>query len=125
MVIVSTCLLGIRCRYDGKILHLEKENQKFINQLIKKEIVIPVCPEQLGGLSTPRSAAEIKNDRVVSADGVDVTKNFQDGAREVIKICTLFKIKTAYLKNRGPSCGKHGITTKYLKKAKIKLHFIQ
>ena len=78
MKICSACLLGIKCRYDGK----DKKNKKVIN-LSKKEILIPVCPEQLGGLSTPREPAEQKGKKVFTKSGKNVSKNFEKGAREV------------------------------------------
>jgi uncharacterized protein YbbK (DUF523 family) len=96
----SACLLGIKCRYDGQ----SKLNEKVI-KLSKKEILIPVCPEQLGGLSTPREASEQRGRKVVTKSGKDVTKNFKEGAKQVLKLAKLFGIKEAILKQRSPSCG--------------------
>ena len=98
--ICSACLLGVKCRYDGK----SKPDSKVIN-LAKKEILIPVCPEQLGGLSTPREPAEQKGRKVVTKSGKDVTENFERGAEQVLKLAELFNIKVAILKQRSPSCG--------------------
>jgi len=100
MKLCSACLLGIKCRYDGK----NKPNKKVL-ELAKKEILIPVCPEQLGGLSTPREPAEQKGKKVITKSGKDVTKNFVRGAKQVLKIAKLFGIKEAILKQRSPSCG--------------------
>jgi len=100
MKICSACLLGIECRYDGK----EKENRKIIN-LSRKEILIPVCPEQLGGLSTPRVPAEQKGRKVFTKSGKDVSENFKKGAEQILKITKLYGIKEAILKQRSPSCG--------------------
>jgi uncharacterized protein YbbK (DUF523 family) len=111
MKICSACLLGIKCRYDGK----SKRNKKIL-ELAKKEILIPVCPEQLGGLPTPRKPAGIfrglgddvlKNKAYVrtAREGKDVTKYFLKGARETLKIAKLFKIREAIFKNKSPSCG--------------------
>lgn len=100
MKLCSACLLGIKCRYDGK----SKPDEKVLN-LATKEILIPVCPEQLGGLCTPRKPVEIKNNRAVTQDGSDVTPNFLQGARQVLKIAKLYDIKSAILKQRSPSCG--------------------
>jgi len=100
MVVVSACLAGINCRYDCKI----KPNKKVV-ELIKKGNAIPVCPEQLGGLPTPRIAAERAGDKVLRKDGVDVTEEFTTGAREALKIAKLVGCKTAILKARSPSCG--------------------
>jgi len=124
MILISACLLGIRCRYNNKILTLKANDQKLIRNLIKKQNIIPICPEQLGGLSTPRLPATINDDKVRTETGIDITRNFKLGAHEVVKIAKLFKVKTAYLKSHSPSCGKNGITTRYLKKAKVKVRFI-
>ena len=105
----SACLLGIKCRYDGR----DKPNAKVLD-LAKKEILIPVCPEQLGGLSSPRDPSEAAGigsevldgkAKVVTRAGKDVTQNFIKGAEEVLKLAKLFNIKEAILKQRSPSCG--------------------
>lgn len=105
MIIISACLLGIKCRYDGKIL---KRKVK-----LSKEKCIPVCPEQLGGLSTPRLKVKLyAKCKAIDEKGRDVTKNFQIGANEVLKIAKFFRVKKAILKSNSPSCGKDGITAK-------------
>jgi uncharacterized protein YbbK (DUF523 family) len=96
----SACLIGIKCRYDGK----NKPNKKVID-LVKKEILIPLCPEQLGGLSTPREQAEQRGKKVFIKSGGDVTKNFKRGAKDVLKLAKLFNVKEAILKQKSPSCG--------------------
>jgi uncharacterized protein YbbK (DUF523 family) len=98
--ICSACLLGIICRYDGK----SKPNEKVIN-LVRKEILIPVCPEQLGGLSTPREPAEQKDNKVFTKSGKDVTESFTKGAEQVLHLTKMFVVKEAILKQRSPSCG--------------------
>jgi len=100
MILVSACLLGAKCRYDGK----SKQNNKVI-KLLEKEILIPVCPEQLGGLSTPRTPSEQKGARVYAKCGEDVTGYFVKGAEEVLRLAQLYSIKKAILKQRSPSCG--------------------
>ncbi len=100
MKICSACLLGINCRYSGET----KLNQKVI-ELAKKEILIPVCPEQLGGLPTPREACEQKRGKVFTKTGKEMTISFENGAQEVLKIVKLFDIKEAILKKNSPSCG--------------------
>jgi len=100
MKLVSACLLGLKTRYDGKV----KPNDKII-EMSKKEVLIPICPEQLGGLSTPREASEQKNGKVISKNGNDVTENFQRGAEEVLKLVKLLDIKEVILKQKSPSCG--------------------
>ena len=98
--ICSACLLGVKCRYDGK----SKPDDRVV-KLAKKEILIPICPEQLGGLSTPREPAEQKEKKVITKLGKDVTENFKKGAEEVLKLAELFDVKVAILKQKSPSCG--------------------
>jgi uncharacterized protein YbbK (DUF523 family) len=100
MKLVSACLLGTRCRYDGR----SKRNNKVI-ALLQNEILIPVCPEQLGGLPTPRIPSEQRNERVYSQTGEDVTEYFIRGAEEILRLAELYGIKEAILKQRSPSCG--------------------
>jgi uncharacterized protein YbbK (DUF523 family) len=129
--ICSACLLGIKCTYNGR----SKTNRKVL-ALAKKEILIPVCPEQLGGLPIPREPSEIKGRRVITPSGKDVTKNFIKGAKEVLKLAKLFGVKEAIFKQGSPSCGcgkiydgsfrgifieGDGITTALLKKHGIKV----
>ncbi|MBZ9572284.1 DUF523 domain-containing protein [Patescibacteria group bacterium] len=100
MKLCSACLLGIECRYDSK----SKPNDKVI-ELSKKETLIPICPEQLGGLPTPREPSEQKGDKVVTKSGKDVTENFTRGAEQVLHLARLLNIKEAILKQKSPSCG--------------------
>jgi len=100
MKLCSACLLGIKCRYDGK----DNLNEKVV-ELAQREKLIPVCPEQLGGLPTPREPAEIQGNRVVTYSGKDVTEYFERGAKKVLKIAKLLGIKEAILKQKSPSCG--------------------
>lgn len=99
-IIVSACLLGVSCRYDGKSVPCPE-----VIALLDKYILIPVCAEILGGLPTPRSPAEIVGDRVINKDGIDVTENYMRGAREVLRLCRLYGVKKAILKEKSPSCG--------------------
>lgn len=100
MRIVSACLLGINCKYSGG----NNSEQKIID-LLKNEILIPVCPEQLGGMTTPRPAAEIIDDKVINEDGDNVTEHFIKGADEVLRLAKIYAIKEAILKDGSPSCG--------------------
>ncbi|MEM0095346.1 MAG: DUF523 domain-containing protein [Candidatus Bathyarchaeia archaeon] len=100
MKLCSACLLGIKCRYDGK----DCRNEKVV-ELLKIELLIPVCPEQLGGLPTPREPAEIFGGKVLTKSGRNVTENFIRGARETLKIVKLLGVKEAVLKQGSPSCG--------------------
>ncbi len=100
MIIVSACLVGINCRYDGG----NNADQKVI-ELVSKGFAIPVCPEQLDGLTTPRIPAEIIGNKVINKNGEDVTENFIKGACETLRIARLTNCKKAILKQGSPSCG--------------------
>lgn len=99
-IIVSACLLGVSCRYDG--------NSKPCREVIalkEKYNLIPVCPEIMGGLPTPRLSSEIRGKLVVMKDGSDVTKEYERGAEEVLRLAQMFECKKAVLKENSPSCG--------------------
>lgn len=99
-ILVSACLLGVSCRYDGKskphpaVLALQGQHQ-----------LIPVCGEIFGGLPTPRTPAERVGDRVLTEDGRDVTQEYHRGAEEVLALARRLDCKAALLKERSPSCG--------------------
>ncbi len=111
MRLVSACLLGIKCAWDGRDRY---RNRKVI-ELLRKETLIPVCPEQLGGLATPREFQEIEKgsgdnvldgkSRVKNKIGQDVTRQFTGGAKEALKIAKQYNIKEFIAKSRSPSCG--------------------
>lgn len=111
MILVSACLLGVNCRYDGdnskddKVLRFLKE---------ENEAVVPVCPEQLGGLPTPRSPSIVPEggEKVLDGEGevimkgwIDVTSKFVRGAEEALEIADTLGIERAVLKSDSPSCG--------------------
>lgn len=100
-ILVSACLLGTPCRYDGK----SKANPDVL-ALSESYNLIPVCPEVAGGLPTPRVPSERIGDKVMMRDGHDVTDNYRSGAQEALRLCRLHNIKIAILKERSPSCGK-------------------
>ena len=100
MIIVSACLAGIKCTYDSG----DNANQKVI-EMIKKGFAIPVCPEQLGGLPTPRIPAEISENKIINKNGEDVSNYFKKGAKETLRIAELIDCKKAILKQGSPSCG--------------------
>lgn len=101
-VLVSMCLLGIRCRYNGS----PKTNEAVVELLHRKDMtLIPVCPEQLGGLATPRTPSERRENGVVSLNGEDRTEAFLQGAEETLRIAKLYGCEAALLKERSPSCG--------------------
>lgn len=110
MIAVSACLLGIDCKYSGG----NNRNEKVI-EFVKDKPFIAICPEQMGGLCTPRNPSEIKGGRgkdvldkkatVISNTGADVTENFVKGAVESFKLAELSGVDMAILKNGSPSCG--------------------
>lgn len=101
-LLVSACLLGAACRYDGQSKPLPQ-----IEALQNRYQLIPVCPEQLGGLPTPRIAAEREPGRVITRDWRDVTAAYETGAAETLRLARLLGCTKALLKERSPSCG-HG-----------------
>ena len=111
-VLVSACLLGRECRYDGRHNRdgvLERELER------NGEVAVPFCPEQAGGLDTPRPPAWLSGGdaraalahraRVVTCEGIDVTAEFRSGAEAALAECRAHGIERAYLKERSPSCG--------------------
>ena len=118
MILVSACLIGLSCRYDGK----SNSDIRLIDKL-KGTNILPVCPEQLGGLTTPRPAADIYygngidvlngQARVLTIDGRDVTDAFKKGAEQTVLLANTMGVKQCFLKARSPSCGitaKIGVT---------------
>lgn len=110
MIIVSACLAGIRCRHDGKDAAVKE-----VKSLVGEGKALPVCPEQLGGLPTPRSPVEIVNGhgedvlrgkaRVIDKEKKDVTREFLKGAQAVANLAKLVRARRAILKAGSPSCG--------------------
>jgi len=101
MKIVSACLAGINCKYNGG----SSANQK-VMKLVKEGKAIPLCPEQLAGFPTPREKREKKDSRVITESGEDVTALMEKGARETLAVAKIFDVREAILKARSPSCGK-------------------
>jgi uncharacterized protein YbbK (DUF523 family) len=99
-ILISACLLGIRCRYDGAAKYDPR-----VERLKKMHHLIPVCPEIYGGLPTPRDPSERVGEKVVSRAGKDVTEAFQKGAEETLALAKMFDCQVAILKERSPSCG--------------------
>ena len=132
-IIISACLLGFDCKYDGGNNRME---DAAIAALRKRFELIPVCPECCGGLPMPRTPSERLGDRVVSKTGADVSEQFKKGARAALGLARHFGIKTAILKANSPSCGSgtiydgsftgtlvpgDGVTAELLKKHGIKV----
>lgn len=99
-ILVSACLLGLDCKYSGG----NNLSPKVI-KLMEKYNLIPVCPEQLGGLTTPRVPAEKFGEFVIDKNGKDITPYFYKGAEETLKISKLYHCSLAILKSKSPSCG--------------------
>ena len=99
-ILVSACLLGMNCRYDG-----ENNWNSALALLRKRHCLVPVCPEIFGGLSTPREPAEIREGKVYNRQGEEITANFTKGAAETLKLAKFFGCQAAVLKERSPSCG--------------------
>ena len=101
-ILISACLLGVRVRYDGQ----SKTNGDAV-KLLKDHHLIPVCAEVMGGLPTPRVPAERVGERVVNREGTDVTRQYERGAEEIVRLAKMYGCTLAILKERSPSCG-HG-----------------
>lgn len=118
MIFVSGCLIGINCKYNGG----NNFDERIFN-LVKEGKAIPICPEQLGGLRTPRNPAEIQERdgqrSVVTCEGEDVTNEYKKGAEEVLELAKKLGIKEAILQPRSPSCGKSLIYDGTFSKKKI------
>ena len=98
--LVSACLAGEHCRYDGG-----SNRNPAVAKLVEDGLALPVCPEISGGLDTPRTPCELVGNRVISKDGTDCTEPFQAGALHVCRLAQRFGIKKAVLKQKSPSCG--------------------
>ena len=98
-LLVSACLLGLACRYDGSEKGID------LGALAEKYEIVPFCPEIYGGLPTPRDGAEIVGEKVLTKNGRDVTREYEKGAREAEKLVLTLGIKKALLKEKSPSCG--------------------
>ncbi|WP_320987031.1 DUF523 domain-containing protein, partial [Hungatella effluvii] len=98
-ILVSACLLGVNCRYDGK-----NGRRDEVLKLLREYELIPVCPEQMGGMETPREPSECRRDggrvQVMNRKGQDVTEYFEKGGEEALKIAKLYGCRYAILKER-------------------------
>lgn len=105
-ILISACLTGYRCKYNGGSNELPGD---VLKALRKRYELLPVCPEQMGGLPTPRVPAERRGEQVVTRDGRDVTEAFRAGASKVLKLAKDHAVRLAVLKSRSPSCGRDAI----------------
>ena len=101
-LLISACLLGVNCKYDGGNNALPPDTLAALRESFE---LVPVCPEQLGGLPTPRVPSERRDGRVVSREGADVTEAFRKGAEETLRIAKENGCRRALLKTNSPSCG--------------------
>ncbi len=100
MIIISACLTGVSCRYDG-----DHKLRVDLRDLIESGQAVAVCPEELGGLPTPRDPAENVEGRYITNQGADVTSAFQKGAQKAWQQVSLHEINRAILKSKSPMCG--------------------
>jgi uncharacterized protein YbbK (DUF523 family) len=127
-ILISACLLGIPCRWHG---HRPEKREKLVERLKRKYVLVPVCPEQLGGMPTPRtgeklrsSGADVLDGRaqiIAPETGKDVTKFHINGAIYTLEIAKIVGVRRAYLKGGSPSCDKEGVTGELLKRNGIKV----
>ncbi len=130
-ILLSACLAGERCRYDGA-----DQGSPVFAQLVQSGRAIVFCPETAGGLPVPRPPAELSGGRVRTKSGEDVTRAFASGAKQAVRLCKEHGIQTAVLKSKSPSCGKNrvydgsftgtltageGLTAKALREAGIRV----
>ena len=133
--LISACLIGEDCKYDG-----HNNFNMVARQLYEEGLALPVCPEQLGGLPTPRVPCEIVNGKVINRHGEDKTNEFSLGAKAALNAAKKYNIKIAILQSRSPSCGHaqiydgsfsgklikgEGITTSLLREHGIKVITIE
>lgn len=131
-VLISACLLGIPCRWHGR---RPKKREKLIRRLKKKYVLVPICPEQLGGMPTPRSGERLYGTgkevldgrlRIIAPEtGKDVTRFHVNGAKHTLEIARIVGTQRAYLKGGSPSCDREGVTGELLKRAGIKVIRVQ
>ena len=127
-VLISVCLLGIPCRWHGR---RPKTREKLIERLRRRYVLVPICPEQLGGMPTPRTGemlhgtgAQVLDEglRIIAPEnGEDVTKFHIDGARYSLEIAKIVGAKRAYLKGGSPSCDLHGVTGEVFTRGGVKV----
>jgi len=144
LALVSACLLGRTCRYDGG----HNRDRVLEEELAARELgIVPFCPEEHGGLGTPRDPAWIEapgaaavlegRARIVDDKGRDVTEGFLRGAQGALETCRAHGIRHAFLKERSPSCGVHsthvagelvdgpGVTAELLRRAGIEVQGVE
>ena len=114
-ILISKCLLGENCKYNGR-----NNLREYLVNIQDKVEFIPVCPEVMGGLPTPRIPSKIRDEKVYNEIELDVTRNYLEGATKVLEIAKENKVKYAIFKERSPSCGVHNIYDGNFSKKTIK-----
>ncbi|NLF95239.1 MAG: DUF523 domain-containing protein [Candidatus Riflebacteria bacterium] len=113
-ILISACLTGCKCNYKASAASVHAADALFWNALFERYLLLPVCPEQLGGMPTPRIPCELQNDavavldgrgKVLNRSGADMTVCFVNGAEETLRFARLHGAELAVLKSRSPSCG--------------------
>ena len=127
-VLISACLLGIPCRWHGR---RAKRREKLIERLKKKYILVPLCPEQLGGMPTPRTSETLQGTgaqvldeglRIIAPEsGKDVTQHHVDGAHFTLEIAQIVGARRAYMKGGSPSCDREGVTGEVLQRNGVRV----
>ena len=127
-VLISACLLGIPCRWHGQ---RAKRRDELIERLKRRFVLVPVCPEQLGGMPTPRTGEYLQGTgaqvldgklRIIAPEtGEDVTRSHVNGAQHTLEIAQTVGARRAYLKGGSPSCDKEGVTGELLTRAGIRV----
>ena len=127
-VLISACFLGIPCRWHGR---RAKKRDKLIEKLKQKYVLVPVCPEQLGGMPTPRTGeylegtgAQVLDEglRIIAPEtGEDVTAYHVNGARYTVELAQVVGAKKAYLKTGSPSCDREGVAGELLSRNGVKV----
>lgn len=124
-VLVSLCMLGIPCRYHGQKYRMGHRigRPKKLMALMDKYNVLPLCGEQLGGLTTPRPPCKVVGDRVITKDEtLDVTCEYTKGADIILEMCVIHNIESAYLLKDSPMCDKEkGVLGRLLRENNIKV----
>lgn len=125
-VLISACLLGLPCRWHGR---RAKKRERLIARLKERYVLVPVCPEQLGGMPTPRTSemldgtgAEVLDGRlrlIAPETGADVTEFHVNGARYTVELAEIVGARRAYLKGGSPSCDREGVAGELLRRAGI------
>jgi len=127
-VLVSACLLGIPCRWHGR---RPKKREELIERLKQRYVLVPICPEQLGGMPTPRTGetlhgtgAQVLDEglRIIAPEtGEDVTQFHLNGARYALEIAEIIGVRRAYLKGGSPSCDRHGVAGEVLTRSGVQV----